>query len=94
MKKQLFIYLLMMFLSVGSYAQSGKITGTVANRDGEPLPGVTVVVKGTSNGTVTNADGVYSIQAENGQVLQFSFVGMQSKEITIVRRFPGECNTY
>ena len=83
MKKQLFIFLLMIFLSLGSFAQSGEISGIITDRDGNPLPGVTVVVKGTTNGTVTNSEGVFTIDAENGQVLQFSFVGMQDKEITV-----------
>ncbi len=83
MRKQFFIYLLMFFISLGAYAQSGRITGKVTDRDGEPLPGVTILVKGTTNGTVTNPDGVYTLQAENGQVLQFSFVGMQTEEVTL-----------
>ncbi len=72
---------------------SGKVPGTqkrvtvkgkVADSAGEPLPGVTVVVKGTSKGTVTDADGVYSISdIDGGATLQFSFVGMKTQEIAV-----------
>ena len=41
----------------------------------EPLPGVNVVIQGTTNGTVTNMDGVYEIQADEGAILEFSFIG-------------------
>jgi TonB-linked SusC/RagA family outer membrane protein len=57
---------------------SGKVTDT----KGQSLPGVTVVVKGTTQGTVTNADGEYSISnIQNDAVLQFSFVGMRTQEV-------------
>ncbi len=59
---------------------SGKITDT----SGSPLPGVTVLVKGTNNGTVSNAEGKYSLSnIPNDATLQFSFVGMESQEIAI-----------
>ena len=59
---------------------SGKVTGS----GGEPLPGVTVVIKGTSNGTVTDADGNYSLANIPGDAtLVFSFVGMQTQEIPV-----------
>lgn len=55
----------------------GKVTGVT----GEPLPGVTVIVQGTTTGTITNIEGEYSIQLQRGDVLVFSFVGMQKQEI-------------
>jgi TonB-linked SusC/RagA family outer membrane protein len=64
--------------------QQKSITGTVTDEDGQPLPGVTVVVKGSSQGTVTNADGEYSIaNIPENAVLQFSFVGMQTQEVEV-----------
>jgi len=63
--------------------QNGEITGKVTNVKGAPLPGVTVVVKGTTNGTVTNADGTYSISAKPGDILAFSFIGMKGKEVPV-----------
>jgi TonB-dependent starch-binding outer membrane protein SusC len=44
---------------------------------GEPLPGVTVIIDGTNTGTVTNIDGQYSLEANEGDVLVFSFVGFE-----------------
>jgi TonB-linked SusC/RagA family outer membrane protein len=58
-----------------------KITGKITDSNGEPLPGVTVVVKGTTQGTVTNADGNYSLTGVQANAsLVFSFVGMKTQE--------------
>ncbi|WP_460189146.1 SusC/RagA family TonB-linked outer membrane protein [Urechidicola sp. KH5] len=65
-----------------SFAQTKTITGNVTDETG-PLPGVSIVVKGTNNGTETDFDGKYSIEAASGDVLQFSFVGMASQEISV-----------
>ncbi len=67
--------------------QNEKITvrGTVKDDNGSTIPGVTVLLKGTTQGTVTNIDGEYSldINSPEGAVLVFSFVGMQSQEVTL-----------
>ncbi|MDC7217575.1 MAG: TonB-dependent receptor plug domain-containing protein, partial [Spirochaetales bacterium] len=56
----------------------------VTNENGEPIPGVAILVKGTTNGTITDFDGNYSISGlSTGTTLVYSFVGMKSKEITI-----------
>lgn len=60
-------------------AQEKTITGTVSDDTG-PLPGVTVLIKGTTNGTETDFDGKYSIKAKTGDVLVFSFIGMKKQE--------------
>jgi TonB-linked SusC/RagA family outer membrane protein len=60
-----------------------EITGQVTDSSGDPLPGVTVVLKGTTNGTITDFDGNYTIQATADDVLVFSFVGMASREVLI-----------
>ncbi len=60
-----------------------NITGTVKDSLGEPMPGVSVLVKGTSEGTVTELDGSFSIDANPGQTLLFSFIGYKRKEILI-----------
>ncbi len=64
--------------------QPVQVNGKITDPSGQPLPGVTVVVKGTVQGTVTNADGDYSLTKipENG-ILLFSFVGMKSQEIPV-----------
>ncbi len=59
------------------------ISGTVKGEDGEGLPGVSVVVKGTTRGTTTNVDGSYKIEAGSTDVLTFSFVGYVTKEIAV-----------
>ncbi len=60
------------------------ISGTVTDEAGEPIPGVTVLIKGTTNGTVTNVDGNYSISNVPGNAtLQFSFVGMLTQEVEV-----------
>lgn len=64
--------------------QQNSISGTVIDESGLPLPGVTVLIKGTTNGTVTNMDGKYTIlNIPEDVTLQFSFVGMLSKEILV-----------
>ncbi|MBN2485605.1 MAG: SusC/RagA family TonB-linked outer membrane protein [Bacteroidales bacterium] len=65
-------------------AQEITITGTVKTaEDGNPLPGASVLIKGTTTGAVTNIDGYYQITAPAGSVLVFSFVGRISEEITL-----------
>lgn len=66
------------------------ISGTVTSADdGLPLIGVTVVVKGTSTGTITDIDGNYSIEAEEGTILLFSYTGFKVQELTV-----GSASTY
>ena len=65
-------------------AQTKTVSGTVSSAgDNAPLPGVNVVVDGTSNGTQTDFDGNYSINAAEGDVLVFSYLGMKSQMVTV-----------
>lgn len=66
-------------------AQKRKITGTVKDKKGEPLPGVNVLVKGTSVGVATDINGKFIIESPvvKSPVLVFSFVGMLNKEVTV-----------
>ena len=68
--------------------QSDKsVKGKVVDNNGEPLPGVTVLLKGTMQGTVTSADGTFSIDVNDASsVLVFSFVGFESREVTVGNR--------
>lgn len=67
-----------------AYLQQSTVFGTVIDQNGQPLPGVTVIIKGTTEGTVTNADGDYSLSnILDGATLQFSFVGMHTQEIVV-----------
>ena len=64
--------------------QQPAVTGIVTDKAGEPLPGVTVIIKGTTIGTMTNKDGNYIISnVPDNAVIQFSFVGMKSQEIDV-----------
>tara|TARA_R110002020_G_scaffold230666_3_gene441610 strand:- start:62119 stop:65370 length:3252 start_codon:yes stop_codon:yes gene_type:complete len=66
-----------------SFAQTKTISGTVTDDNGAPLPGVNIVVKGTTTGTQTDFDGLYSIEASTGDVLTFSYIGFGDEEVTI-----------
>lgn len=82
--KLTFCIAVLVFPAFNSWAQQRTITGTVTDESGAGLPGVTIVEKGTVNGTVTNVDGNYSIQiSQSTQTLVFSFVGMKSQEIAL-----------
>ncbi|MAZ25566.1 MAG: hypothetical protein CL868_00635, partial [Cytophagaceae bacterium] len=59
------------------------ITGTVTDDNGAPLPGASILVKGTTTGTQTDFDGNYSISAESGATLVFSYVGFATQEIVV-----------
>jgi TonB-linked SusC/RagA family outer membrane protein len=65
-----------------SFAQEKTISGTVSDESG-PLPGVTVLIKGTNQGTQSDFDGNYTIKSKVGDILEFSFIGMESKEIKV-----------
>ena len=84
-KFTIFLALLFLVSLQGVFAQTRVITGTVTSaEDKSPVPGVTVVVKGTTIGTTSNADGKYVLTVpEKYNVLVFSFVGMKTQEITI-----------
>ncbi|BAV94425.1 SusC/RagA family TonB-linked outer membrane protein [Ichthyobacterium seriolicida] len=78
---------LLLFLGIlffqSSYAQKSKISGTITSKDnGEVLPAVSVIVKGSGIGTSSDYDGNYVIEASKGDVLEFSFIGMRT--ITVV----------
>lgn len=72
-------------------AQQKKVSGQILSEDGLSLPSVTVVVKGTTNGTTSDIDGNYSIYANNEDVLVFSFIGFISQQIPVAGK--AEINT-
>ncbi|WP_298898117.1 SusC/RagA family TonB-linked outer membrane protein [uncultured Psychroserpens sp.] len=76
------LVLVLLFLSVtSSFAQERTITGKItSSEDGLPLPGATVIVKGTTRGQQTDFDGQFSIRASTGETLVFSYVGYQTIE--------------
>ncbi|HET8804475.1 MAG TPA: carboxypeptidase-like regulatory domain-containing protein, partial [Aequorivita sp.] len=66
-----------------TFAQQKTITGTVSDDTGLPLPGANVIIKGTSSGTQTDFDGNYTISANVGQTIVFSYVGFSAKEVKV-----------
>lgn len=82
-----FLTLLLALLVQISFAQEKTISGTVSDETG-PLPGVNVIIKGTSNGTQTDFDGNYTLKASVGDVIVFSYVGM-----TTIEKQVGTTNT-
>jgi len=66
-----------------SFAQDKTVTGTVVDSDGLPLPGVTVLVKDTNNGTQTDFDGNYRISLNTANSLVFSYVGFKTQEVVV-----------
>jgi TonB-linked SusC/RagA family outer membrane protein len=79
MRKILMIFA-MCFALISSAVAQQLVTGTVTGDDGVGIPGVTVLEKGTSNGTITDVDGVYSITVSEGSTLAFSYIGMKTVE--------------
>jgi len=78
------LFLVMFMVFIPTHAQEGTITGVITSlEDGMPLPGVNVLVKGTSSGTITDFDGNYSISVGSGEILEFSFIGMLTKEVAV-----------
>ena len=75
--------LLLAFVVQLTFAQEKTISGTVSDDSGLPLPGATVLVKGTSTGTSSDFDGKYSITATQGSTLVYSFVGYTTKEVVV-----------
>jgi len=76
-------FVLILLCLTSAFSQEKKISGTVTDQSGLPLPGATVLVKDTTNGTSTDFDGNYSINANQGETLVISFVGYTTKEVVI-----------
>jgi len=81
--RKLFLIFSMCFALLGSAYAQQTVTGTVTGDDGSSLPGVSIVQQGTSNGTITDIDGKYSISVPSDATLLFSFVGMDKKEVSV-----------
>ncbi len=81
-KQMLCLVILCCSFAVTGFAQR-RVSGTVTDSDGSPLPGVTVVIKGTSQGTTTDATGQYNIEAREGQELEFTMTGMTTTSVVV-----------
>ena len=83
-QKITFIVSLLVSLSLLASAQKSLVTGKViTDKDGQPLPGVTIIIKNTSIGTVSDVSGEFSIQAQIGDTLVFSFIGLQTRLVKV-----------
>ena len=77
-RKLLSLVLLMFFMTGMAFAQQKTITGKVTDQTGASVPGVTVMIKGTTSGVITSMEGTYSISnVPANATLQFSFVGLK-----------------
>jgi TonB-linked SusC/RagA family outer membrane protein len=86
-KKILFILGLFLISFQGIQAQNEKtVTGVVIDETNSPLPGVTVLIKGSSKGAITDLDGKFTISVSPNATLVFSFIGMTSQEVTVDTR--------
>jgi len=83
------VCLVFILLTSNSYGQDKNIEGIVSDNSGIPLPGVTVIKKGTNFGTSTDFDGNFNLTANKGEIIVFSYVGFKTKEVEI-----GDSNTY
>lgn len=86
-KLLLFSFFLALGLLQQAYAQERKVTGIVtSSEDGAPLPGTNVLVKGTSNGTITGVDGKFSLNVPEDATLVFSSIGYVTQEVVVGNR--------
>ena len=83
MRKVIFLVFMTLLIGTAVFAQKVNIEGTVKTRNGESLPGTTIQIKGTSNGTLSNEKGHFNIPAEAKDILSVSFVGFESQEVAV-----------
>jgi TonB-dependent starch-binding outer membrane protein SusC len=87
--KILLLGVAMLFTTI-VFAQQKTITGKVTDtRSGDPMPGVTIIIPGTTTGTITNFDGEFTLSINAGQTLAFSFIGYETQQIVV-----GDQNVY
>ena len=83
MRTALLVFLGLLLCSSGSFAQVQQVTGTVIDNQGMPIPGVSVIEQGTTNGVVTDFDGKFSIEVPDTAVLLFSYLGYTTLEVPV-----------
>ena len=75
-------FVLFTLMAMTAYAQK-NVTGTVTEKAGQPIPGVSVTEKGTKNGTSTDANGKFTLSVQPGAVVTFTSIGLTTKEVTV-----------
>lgn len=84
---KLFLVGIFLISQLGAFAQTKDVSGKITEANGQPMPGVTVLIKGTVTGTITDIDGNFSIQGvKEDASLVFSFVGMKTQEIPVANQ--------
>jgi TonB-linked SusC/RagA family outer membrane protein len=84
MRKTIFFCLVTsMLFSISVFGQNLTVTGKVTGEDGSTLPGVSIALRGTTLGTTTNSEGLYSIEVPNNGILNFSFIGFETQQISV-----------
>src|SRR5690606_2467302 len=84
--QKLGIVLFLFSISFHLWAQDVQIQGRILDENNEPIPGASVLIKGTSNGVASDIDGTYNISAPTGSTLVFSFIGYETQEIAVGNR--------
>lgn len=87
-RNRLISLILALFCAVGLWAQEIKVTGTVLDVQSEPVIGASVVVKGTTNGTITDFDGNFTLSVRKDDVLHISYIGYVAQEIKVTGTQP------
>ncbi len=82
-RRSIFILFLLISVPLVSMAQNVEVTGKVTDSSGGPLPGVNILILGTTNGTITDFDGNYHLSVPKGSQLTYNFIGFESKTVTI-----------
>ncbi len=77
------LIIILMFFGASNCIVAQEVTGVVVDDSSQPLPGVSVIIKDSSTGTTTDFDGKYSLEANTGDILVFSYVGYDSQEIEV-----------
>src|SRR6478735_8810896 len=81
--RQLLALLVLLLMVQFTYAQTGAITGKVLDKNGQPVEGASVIIKGTPAGTATSQDGSFSLNAKKGDILVISAINFTNKEVKI-----------
>ncbi len=77
------VMLPMLLLSLWSFGQTVTVQGTVTDQDGGPLPGVNIIIKGTTVGVVSDMNGKYQIETNSESTLSFSFIGFLTQDVPV-----------
>ncbi|MFV5689320.1 SusC/RagA family TonB-linked outer membrane protein [Flavobacterium sp. ZT3R25] len=83
MKKTILMCLLVFSAVIYGQSEKVKISGKIVDENNQPLPGASILIKGTNNGAATDFEGTYAIQANTGATLIFTFIGYDQKEIAV-----------